>query len=231
MLIELAGFATFTCGFINKRLNMKEKEEVKTILLEAQDELDEYTKIVLNTNNFRNLPAMSVNPFRVTLNDTLKINYVKDGNAALIRRYNITDEETGEVISNARSNITFQRRQYVDKQEFIKIYNEGLERIFNLKSASIKVFGYFMNEMQNTINADFVYFDRNKCQKFCKWNGHRLVYEGLTELIKNLIVCKTDEEHKYWINPRFVFNGNRIIIFDEFIKTDDDYFQNKKSLK
>lgn len=231
MLIELAGFATFTYGFINKRPNMREKEGVKAIVLEAQDELDEYTKIVLNTNNFRNLPAMSVNPFRVTLNDTLRINYVKDGNAALIRRYNITDEETGEVISNARSNITFQRRQYVDKQEFIKIYNEGLERIFNLKSASIKVFGYFMNEMQNTINADFVYFDRNKCQKFCKWNGHRLVYEGLTELIKNLIVCKTDEEHKYWINPRFVFNGNRIIIFDEFIKTDDDYFQNKKSLK
>lgn len=231
MLIELTGFATFIYGFINKRPNMKEKEGVKAIVLEAQDELDEYSKKILHINSFRHLPAMSVNPFRVTLNDTLIMDYKKSGNAALIKRYNITDEETGELISDVRSNIAFQRRQYVDKQEFIKIYNEGLERIFNLKSSSIKVFGYFMNEMQNTINADFVYFDRNKCQKFCKWNGHRLVYDGLTELIKNLIVCKTDEEHKYWINPRFVFNGNRIIIFDEFIKKDEDYFQDKKSLK
>lgn len=209
---------------------MKEETDIKTVLLVAQDDLDEYSRKVLEIKNYKDMPKMSVNPFRVMLNDSIKIAYRNNG-SALLDRFEITDKDTGEVISDSKNNVLLRRKQYVDNKTFVKIYHDSLKDIFSLGSSAIKVFGYLMSEMQNTINSDFVYFDEKACERFCEWKSHPQVYEGLEELIRKLIICKTENMNKIWINPKFVFNGNRIVVFNEFIDKDNDHFKGKKGLK
>lgn len=209
----------------------EDKTKQKDVLMNAQSVLEEYEKKLEGVKNYSSAPEMSVNPFIVTLNDSLKIAYRKDGNAAMVKRYNITDSETGELISDVRSNITFQKRQYVDNQEFIKIYSKGFADILGLSHGALKVFFYFMSRMQQSPDSDLIWYDIDECQADCDYDSHRMVYDSIAELIKKKILCRSDKNNRMWINPQYVFNGNRIYIFSEFINKDDDHFKGKKSLK
>lgn len=205
------------------------KNELKEELIKANDLLEEYSRKLEAVSNYSSIPHMNFNPFTVTLNDSFITANKKQGESASVGNFNVVDRETGEVLSDVKSNIIFRRKQYVDNQQFIKIYSKSLRDIFDLSYGALKVFFYFMHIMQNSKDSDLVWFDVNECQEFCKYKNHRPVYDNVTELVKKAIICKSDKPHRFWVNPQFVFNGNRIVVFNEFIKKDDDYF--KKELK
>jgi hypothetical protein len=190
----------------------------------AQDALQVYSNSIQDVDNFGDLPGIDHNPFTCLLTSIVKIENKVLGAMNGIGAVEYTDPSTGEVMT-ADQNKIFSTKIPVDSDKFTKIYHKQLKEMFSLTYPALKVYGYFIKEIQDNKNADFVYFSIKDCMEFCGYSSHVMVYRGLTELVKKLFICKTNKPPQFWVNPLYAFNGDRIIIYKEYIK--QDYFESE----
>jgi len=191
---------------------------------------EDYMDTVKDVKSFSDAPSIEVNPFkRKLMNDiTLKRKFVK-GNFGL-GSYNIVNHD-GEIVSRIEENRVFSSSKYVDEKKFIKLYSDKLKDMFQLTHSAIKVFGYFLTEMQKPYNQnkDIIFFNLNDCMRHCDYNTHGMVYRGLTELISHGFIAKcVQPANHFFIDATIAFNGDRIVVMEEYIKKDADFFTDKK---
>lgn len=127
----------------------------------------------------------------------------------------LVNQNTGEVHG---THITTYKR--VDGEQFVKIFTANIALTFGLTAYGIKAFSVLMWAMQNkTISRDEIYLDSHTREDFIEAhqtdnNPLRLSQatfaRGLADLTKAQIIAKTLRQGVYWINPNFVFNGNRV---------------------
>jgi len=183
----------------------------------GQEALDRYMKSIKDIKSFKDAPSMGFNPFITNLSNVIEMKNVVKGSVNKVGKASIIDRETGE-ITDADENRVFVRKEYVDNDKFVKIFQRNIKEMFSLTHPGIKVFGFFLDQMQKAEkDTDFVYFDLQACMEFCEYSTHRQVYLGLTELIKKGFVAKTERHPFFYINPDYSFNGKRIIVFEEYI--------------
>lgn len=103
----------------------------------------------------------------------------------------------------------------VDEEQFVKLFVSNIALTFDLKAAGIKAFNVLMYVMQNTIEKDKVFIDRLVLDDFNEIYQKKLsravLYRGLAELVECKIIARSLREGEYFINPNFVFNGDRIV--------------------
>src|SRR5690554_2806836 len=103
----------------------------------------------------------------------------------------------------------------VDEEQFVKLFVSNIALTFDLKAAGIKAFNVLMYVMQNTIEKDKVFIDRlvldDFNEIFQKKLSRAVLYRGLVELVECKIIARSLREGEYFINPNFVFNGDRIV--------------------
>lgn len=206
---------------------MKGTEVVSQRALKEAEDLNKYTESISDITSFSELPSMDHNPFTCLLGDVMRIDYKTKGAMNGIDKFEITDRESGEVVSDMQSNLILRSREYVDNEKFAKLYGIQLKQMFNLSHPALKVYGYILKEIGSSKDSDYIYFSMKDCMEFCDYNSHVMVYRGLTELIKKLFISKTTKPPQLWVNPRCAFNGNRIVVFKEYIK--DDHFAVKSN--
>lgn len=100
---------------------------------------------------------------------------------------------------------------------------------FDLNSPGIKTFGMLAWAIQNdALQKDLVALDKFTCEAFIEFNQVRglviklsmaTMSRGLRELEKSKIIAKSLRAGYYFINPSFVFNGDRIV-FTQIIERD-----------
>lgn len=123
----------------------------------------------------------------------------------------LVNQCTGEV--KGTSVVTYKK---VDNEEFIKLFSRNIALTFDLTSSGIKAFNVLVWSIQNTaIHKDVVALDQFALTDFLKINPNlkmtlRTFQRGLVELEASQIIAKTLRKGFYFINPNFVFNGNRI---------------------
>jgi len=123
----------------------------------------------------------------------------------------IVNQQTGEI--NGTHVVTYKK---VDSEEFIKLFTRNIALTFNLNSAGIKSFNVLVWTMQNkAIDRDVITLDIYSLSDFLLDNDKISLSvptfkRGLVELEKASIIAKTRRAGDYYINPNFVFNGNRI---------------------
>jgi hypothetical protein len=164
----------------------------------------------------------SENPFRegMVLNFTskqVKVSSIgKDDNI-------IVNQSTGEI--NGTHVVTYKK---VDNEEFVKLFSRNIALTFNLNSAGIKAFNVLVWMMQQKgIDRDIVSLDSFALSDFLKENNVKLslatLVRGLNDLVKSKIIAKTRKKGDYYINPNFMFNGNRIAFTTAIeLKKDED---------
>lgn len=109
--------------------------------------------------------------------------------------------------------VTYKR---VDSSQFVKLFTDNIALTFDLTSAGIKAFNVLLWAVQsNAKNADFINLGSLVREKFIavhpnKEFSQRTFARGLTELVKNKIIANAYIPGFYFINPNFVFNGDRI---------------------
>jgi hypothetical protein len=133
----------------------------------------------------------------------------KTGEKAILKAY---DENTGEVLGHTQ----FIRQIEVDETKFSKLYLSNFSAFFDLKSSSIKVFGYILNTL--IPNKDYFYFNREDCLKYTGYKSDTSVFKGLAELLNSEIIARGKRDYIYFINPLIFFNGNRITFSKTYIK-------------
>lgn len=105
----------------------------------------------------------------------------------------------------------------VDSQQFVKLFTANIGLTFELKSAGIKTFSVLVWTLQNApISNDLVPLDKFILQDFLASQESKLALSlptfsrGLVELEKAKIIAKNIRQGWYFINPNFIFNGDRI---------------------
>ncbi|HCI4386698.1 TPA: replication/maintenance protein RepL [Klebsiella pneumoniae] len=128
----------------------------------------------------------------------------------------LVNQSTGEVQGTHVT--TFKR---VDGEQFVKLFTANIGLTFDLSAAGIKAFGVLLWVVQNrALSKDEVDMDSFALEDFLETQAAsneqplRLSLatfkRGINELEKAQIVAKTMRQGRYFINPNFVFNGDRI---------------------
>lgn len=122
----------------------------------------------------------------------------------------LVNQRTGEVHG---THVTTMKR--VDSEQFVKLFTANIAMTFDLTSAGIKAFTVLLWVVQNqALSKDTVVLDLLMLEDFLKEQSLKLSHatfkRGLNELEKTKIIAKTMRKSFYFINPNFVFNGDRV---------------------
>jgi len=122
---------------------------------------------------------------------------------------------TGEVLG---THVTTYKK--VDGEQFVKLFTANIALTFDLSAPGIKAFSVLVWVLQNqALSKDEIALDALTLDDFMQ--AHRdktpplklslpTFSRGLAELVNAQIIAKTMRQGRYFINPNFIFNGDRI---------------------
>jgi len=114
----------------------------------------------------------------------------------------------------------FYTRKTVDKTHFLKLYADGIRAMAGLSTAGMKVFMLVYDKVTSDegfnkdiilLNYDMLSDDEQK--EF----GLRTFQRGITDLIKHDFLAETMQFGVYFINPTYIYNGDRLAFIQEYI--------------
>lgn len=122
----------------------------------------------------------------------------------------LVNQNTGEIKG---THVTTYKK--VDSDAFVKLFTSNIALTFDLKAAGIKAFGVLVWILQEKgISKDLTPLDRFVLEDFLKCHDKKLSLptfaRGLAELENAKIIAKHLRQGWYFINPNFIFNGDRI---------------------
>lgn len=133
----------------------------------------------------------------------------KDGN-----RMMVVSESTGEVLAPAG----FWQYEEVDKTQFVKLYVNGVKAFKGLTNAGTKVFEVLYLEIQKNIGKDKIYMGYGQLDHDITPMSEATFNRGMKELVEKAFLAATPSIGWYWLNPDFIWNGDRLAFVKEYRK-------------
>ena len=137
---------------------------------------------------------------------------------------------------NVKGHAVLMRKTKVDKAQFTKIFIGGISAFYNLSKSAIKMFGYITTVIKP--NADSFFFDLDECKAFTGYSAKNTIFNALAELTGTEIIARGKNPYHYYINPTIFFNGNRLILLEDFqvddklgLENDETVIQNFEARK
>ena len=148
------------------------------------------------------------NPFMAGANVATRTRRVtnKRGDMMLVSR------GTGEVQSNIAG---FWESEEVDSTKFLKLFVNGVRALAELSNPGARVFELLYIEMQNNVGKDQVYLSFTGIEEETKIS--RATFKrGMAELIDKKFLAAMPAVGWYWVNPDFIWNGDRLAFVKEY---------------
>lgn len=130
----------------------------------------------------------------------------KDGN-----RMMVVSEASGEIVAPAG----FWHAQEVDKTQFVKLYVNGVKEFKNLTGAGTRVFEILYLTVQEAIGKDVLYLSFSEINQQITPMSEATFYRGMKELVDKKFIAESMVQNKYYLNPDYMWNGDRLA----FVKT------------
>lgn len=130
----------------------------------------------------------------------------KDGSQLMVT------SQSGEHLAPAG----FWHTQEVDKTQFIKLYVNGVKAFAGLSSAGAQVFGLVYVALQKTPGKDFIYLSFQDLDQEITPIAKATFMRGMKEILLKGFLAETVVSGRYFINPDYVFNGDRLAMVKEF---------------
>jgi hypothetical protein len=102
----------------------------------------------------------------------------------------------------------------VDSEKYVKLFTDKIALWLELTKNAQRVLCYIISEMRN--GSDKVFFDEEKLKKVTGYKSSVPIYSGLAELMEHQIIARTHYPSVYFINPYYMFNGDRILFLESF---------------
>jgi hypothetical protein len=122
----------------------------------------------------------------------------------------LVDSESGEI----EAVTMLHKFKEVDKEIFVKLFIGEVQSLFDLSKSGLKVFGYILQTLR--INEGTIYLNIPDMMTYCNYKSKMQCYRGLTELLANKIIAMSSQPNLWFINPKIVFNGDRIAFVKEY---------------
>lgn len=159
-------------------------------------------------SNIEKVKRYSENPFlqdNVTITTKKKRVTIGKNNNVLL------DTDTGEITAtNVVASIE------VDDEQFVKLFTQNIGLMLNLTAAGNKTFVFLSWAVQKyAISKDLVTLGVYELEDFLQTNksvemSEATLRRGLRELVKAKIIANAKKRGNFYINPNFIFNGDRV---------------------
>lgn len=127
-------------------------------------------------------------------------------------RMMVVSETTGEIVAPAG----FWQAQEVDKSQFVKLYINGVKALRDLTGAGTKVFEVLYLEVQKNIGKDAVWLAHSMIDQELSPMSESTFMRGMRELIEKGFVAESVTQNRYFINPDYMWNGDRLAFVKEY---------------
>ena len=160
----------------------------------------------------KGLPTFKTNPFLqaalLNTNEGVKKRSLKskDGSQMMVT------SQDGSVSAPAG----FWHTQEVDKTQFIKLYVNGVKAFADLSSAGTKVFELVYLEIQKAIGRDTILLNFSDIDQSITTTSRTIFQRGVRELCVKGFLAESLVSGRYFINPDYVFNGDRLALVKEY---------------
>lgn len=163
----------------------------------------------------RKVPKYRENPFlehttEISVSGYKPVYSNAEGNCVVVNKI------TGELQGSAGM---FYRKE-VEQSEFVKLYAEGVAAIMQLQSSGKKVFHLIYEQLygekgmgKTKIDLTYEMLSDEQQSRMSKATFKR----GINDNLKHNIIAETYTPGVYFINPAFIFNGDRLAIVKEYI--------------
>ena len=130
----------------------------------------------------------------------------KDGSQLMVTN------QTGDVIAPAG----FWHTQEVDKTQFVKLYINGVKAFAGLTGAGAQVFGLVYAALQKAPGKDLIYLNFLDVDQNITPISKATFMRGVKEILLKKFLAETLVSGRYFVNPDYIFNGDRLAIVKEF---------------
>lgn len=153
-------------------------------------------------------------------NPFIRQTLVKMGDALITKKVVAANKDEGAILKamdadgQVLGNTVFMRNKTVDEEQFAKFFFAGFKAFFDLKPASIRVFGFILKQLKPN-SDEFLFFIEDCIEEtnYCV----STIYKSLGELCGAGIIARGRDELLYYINPMVVFNGDRVTFATTYI--------------
>jgi len=128
-------------------------------------------------------------------------------------RMMVVAENTGEMIAPAG----FWQTQEVDRTQFVKLYVNGVRAFRDLTGAGTKVFELLYLKVQEATGKDFLYLSFVEIDQQATPMSKATFMKGMKELIIKGFIAESMAQNKYYLNPDYMWNGDRLAFVKEYI--------------
>ena len=165
-------------------------EEKKRIRYESNPFMQNLTKQVLKKTNIQTRKT--------------EIRSLKAENKALVMGF------SGEIDESAA---LYVQHNAVEKKQFVKLFGAGIALMNDLDKSSTKLFIEILTYVQNNKGTDLIFINQSKTSL-----SRPTFYKAINQLIEKKLIALGEAPGMYWLNPIFLWNGNRLRFVQEFVK-------------
>lgn len=127
-------------------------------------------------------------------------------------RMMVVSETTGEIVAPG---VTFGAVTEVDKTQFVKLYVGGVKQIALLTGAGTRVFEVLYYEVQKNIGRDVMHLSFSDVDQQITPLSKATFMKGMKELLEKGFIAESMTQGKYFLNPDYIFNGDRLAFIRE----------------
>lgn len=124
----------------------------------------------------------------------------------------IVSQETGEIMAPAG----FHEILEVDKTQFVKLFKNGVKAFTNLSNSGARVFSILYDELQKIPKQDVIHLSFSDVNQSVEPMAQATFYRGMKELLNHKFIAETETVGKYFVNPDYLWNGDRLAFIKEF---------------
>ena len=138
------------------------------------------------------------------------------------RRRQIGDEQKGLVIDSGSGEVLgpgtaiAYEWEEVDAERFVKLFLSGLKQASGLSKSGLMLFEVIYNQMRHNPNSDEVKLSYFRASESIKGLAERTYRRGLRELLDKEFLYRSPEEGIFFVNIRYMFNGDRLAFVNAY---------------
>lgn len=127
----------------------------------------------------------------------------------------LVNSQTGEIQTSIAG---FWEAEEVDSTKFVKLFVKGVAALKELTGAGTKVFEVLYLKIQENIGNDRVLMAWSEIDQTLTPMSESTYMRGMRELIEKGFIAATPTQGMYWLNPSFIWNGDRLAFVKEYRK-------------
>ena len=127
---------------------------------------------------------------------------------------------TGEVVG--RGAFAFVQEKEVDSEEFVKVYIAGIRQYAELSKSGALLFECVYKEIsgRSSKDKDTVTLNYLLAQRLKNDLSRRTYERGMNELLEKEFLYRSLAADVYFVNVRFMFNGDRLVLVQSYRRKD-----------